>query len=85
MATVFCVATAYLTDRLRHRYAFTLLGCVVAYTVWSIACLEANVRKVRYLRVPLSIPTMSSGSFFSLMCGGFSISPPLRGLRIYDL
>ncbi|KAI1471097.1 putative cytochrome P450 [Daldinia caldariorum] len=30
-----------------------LLGCALAYIVWSIACLEANVRKARDFQVPI--------------------------------
>lgn len=30
VATVCCLTTAYLTDRMRHRYAFTMAGVVIA-------------------------------------------------------
>lgn len=30
VATVCCITTAYLTDRMRHRYAFTMVGVTVA-------------------------------------------------------
>ncbi|KAI0386948.1 putative cytochrome P450 [Hypomontagnella monticulosa] len=45
-----------------------LLGCALAYTVWSIACLEANVRKARDLKVPIvRLPIDANNVFWILL------------------
>ncbi|KAI1775345.1 putative cytochrome P450 [Hypoxylon cercidicola] len=48
--------------------AQVLLGCAVVYTAWSIACLEANVRKARCLNVPVvRLPIDSNNVFWIIL------------------
>lgn len=45
-----------------------LLGCVLAYTVWSFACLEAHVRKARGFNVPVvRLPIDSNNVFWIIL------------------
>lgn len=43
MATVLCITTAYLTDRTRHRYAFTMIGVMVATVGYVILLCQQSV------------------------------------------
>ncbi|KXT14004.1 hypothetical protein AC579_8863 [Pseudocercospora musae] len=64
VATVFCLLTAYLTDRLRHRYSFTLLGCIIATIGYSILLNQS--------RVPTGIQYMA---IFFIVTGGYMCQP----------
>lgn len=45
-----------------------LLGCALAYIVWTFACLESNVRKARNLKVPIvRLPIDSNNVFWILL------------------
>lgn len=50
-------------------FSVILLGCVfLAYTVWTIVCLEANVRKARSFNVPIvRLPIDSNNVFWILL------------------
>ncbi|KAH8884162.1 MFS general substrate transporter [Thozetella sp. PMI_491] len=56
VATVACLATAYLTDRLRHRYAFTMIGLVIATVGYIILLTQQHVAVgVRYFALFLTV------------------------------
>ncbi|KAF2169761.1 hypothetical protein M409DRAFT_64778 [Zasmidium cellare ATCC 36951] len=65
VATVFCVATAYLTDRLKHRYAFTLLGCLVATVGYAILLAQKH-------GVPAGVQYFA---IFLIVTGGYMCQP----------
>lgn len=49
VASVVCLAVALLTDTLKHRFTFTILGCVVASTGYIIMLAQVHVSAaVRY-------------------------------------
>lgn len=43
VAALLCIATAYLTDRMRHRYAFTMIGVMVATIGYIILLCQRSV------------------------------------------
>lgn len=64
VAAVTCLTTAFLTDRLRHRYAFALLGIVVSSAGYAILLAQHSVCvAARYLAVYL------------VMAGGYITQP----------
>ncbi|KAF7193225.1 putative transporter [Pseudocercospora fuligena] len=64
VATVFCLLTAYLTDRLRHRYTFTLLGCIIATIGYSILLNQSRVTTgIQYMAI------------FFIVTGGYMCQP----------
>lgn len=65
VATVFCVATAYLTDRLRHRYSFTLLGCVIATVGYAILLAQTH-------GIPAGVQYFA---IFLIVTGGYMCQP----------
>ncbi|EEP81007.1 conserved hypothetical protein [Uncinocarpus reesii 1704] len=63
-ATVVTVTCAVFSDRLRHRYAFTMLGCCIATVGYVILLCQREVSVgVRYFAV------------FMVTCGGFIAQP----------
>lgn len=44
-----------------------LLGCALAYIVWTIVCLEANVRKARGFKVPIVRLPIDPNNIFWLL------------------
>ncbi|KAI1840430.1 hypothetical protein JX266_013357 [Neoarthrinium moseri] len=62
-----------------------LLGSALAYTVWSIACLEANVRKAREFKVPVVRLSIDENNVFWILLqrSVVSIGSPSVGLRTF--
>ena len=68
VATVTCLTVAYLTDRLRHRYTFTLIGVLTATIGYVLLlCQEQISIGVRYF------------SLFLIVSGGFMTQPTTIG------
>ena len=64
VAAVTCLISALLTDRLRHRYAFAMLGVVIASVGYIILLAQGSVSvSVRYFAVYL------------VMAGGYTTQP----------
>lgn len=62
--TVFTIATAYLTDRVRHRYAFCMVGVTVASIGYIILLCQTSVSVgVRYF------------ALFLIVSGGYITQP----------
>ncbi|KAI1848300.1 hypothetical protein JX265_013826 [Neoarthrinium moseri] len=59
------------------------LGSALAYTVWSIACLEANVRKAREFKVPVVRLSIDENNVFWILLqrSVVSIGSPSVGLH----
>lgn len=56
VATVFCILTAFVADRLHHRYSFTLLGICVATVGYGILFNQDRVTvAVQYFAVYLIV------------------------------
>lgn len=56
MAAALCLATAYLTDRLRHRYAFTMAGVLIATVGYGLLLAQQHVSVgVRYFALFLVV------------------------------
>lgn len=68
MATVICLCTAYLTDRLRHRYSFTMFGVVVASIGYILLLNSRHISVgVQYL------------ALFLVVSGGYATQPVTVG------
>ncbi|PKY08745.1 MFS general substrate transporter [Aspergillus campestris IBT 28561] len=68
VSVVITLATAYASDRLRHRFAFTLTGCLIATLGYVILLCQGSVPVgVRYFAV------------FAITSGGFLTQPILMG------
>ncbi|KAL4894105.1 major facilitator superfamily domain-containing protein [Aspergillus ambiguus] len=68
VATVLSLTAAFLSDRLRHRYLFTLAGCLVATTGYVILLCQASVPVgARYFAI------------FAITSGGYLTQPILMG------
>ncbi|KAI9368992.1 major facilitator superfamily domain-containing protein [Aspergillus egyptiacus] len=68
VAMVTTLSTAYLSDRLRHRYAFTLTGCLVATMGYVLLLAQSSIPLgARYFAV------------FAITSGGFLTQPILMG------
>ncbi|CAG8069231.1 unnamed protein product [Penicillium nalgiovense] len=68
VATVIALATAFISDRLRHRFTFTLLGCVIATIGYVILiCQESVPVAARYF------------ALFAITGGGYMTQPILLG------
>ncbi|CAJ0544205.1 Ff.00g035000.m01.CDS01 [Fusarium sp. VM40] len=68
VATFGCLIAAFLTDRLRHRYSFTIIGVLVTTVGYVLLLCQQNVPTVaRYL------------SLFMLVTGGYITQPVLLG------
>lgn len=64
MATVLALCTAVITDRLRHRYSFCMLGVFVATVGYVILLCQATVSTgVRYFAI------------FLIVSGGYICQP----------
>ncbi|KAH1975747.1 hypothetical protein KXW88_009490 [Aspergillus fumigatus] len=68
VATVIALSAAYTSDRLRHRYLFTLAGCLIATMGYVILLCQASVPVgARYFAV------------FAITGGGYLTQPILMG------
>ncbi|KAJ5181917.1 hypothetical protein N7449_012064 [Penicillium cf. viridicatum] len=68
VATVIALATAFVSDRLRHRFTFTLMGCVIATIGYIILiCQESVPVAARYF------------ALFAITGGGYMTQPILLG------
>jgi MFS family permease len=68
VATVIALSAAYASDRLRHRYLFTLAGCLIATMGYVILLCQASVPVgARYFAV------------FAITGGGYLTQPILMG------
>lgn len=68
VATIACLAAAYLADRMRHRYSFTMCGVVIATVGYVILLCQHRVTvAVQYF------------SLFLLVSGGYITQPVLIG------
>ena len=68
VATIGCLAAAYLADRMRHRYSFTMVGVAVATVGYVLLlCQDRVPTGARYF------------SLFMLMAGGYITQPVLLG------
>ncbi|RBR25028.1 uncharacterized protein FIESC28_02152 [Fusarium coffeatum] len=68
VATIGCLSAAYLADRLRHRYTFTIVGALVTTVGYVLLLLQQNVpTAARYF------------SLFMLVTGGYITQPVLLG------
>jgi dipeptide/tripeptide permease len=66
VATIGCLGAAYLADRMRHRYGFTMLGVCITTVGYILLLLQHNVPTgVRYF------------SLFLLVTGGYITQPVL--------
>ncbi|KAI0019852.1 major facilitator superfamily domain-containing protein [Xylariomycetidae sp. FL0641] len=64
VAALFCLATAWITDRLRHRYAFTILGISIASIGYAILLAQRHVAVgVQYF------------ALFLVVAGGYATQP----------
>ncbi|KAF3760744.1 putative MFS transporter [Cryphonectria parasitica EP155] len=64
VAAVLCLITAYLTDRLQHRYAFTMLGVLVATVGYVLLLCQQHISVgVQYF------------ALFLIVGGGFTTQP----------
>lgn len=68
VATISCLAAAYLADRLRHRYSFTMFGVAVASIGYMVLLCQH--------RVP---PGARYTSLFMLAAGGYITHPIVVG------
>jgi MFS family permease len=67
-STIFCLAAAYLADRIRHRYGFTMGGVVVTSVGYILMLCQHHVPvAVRYF------------ALFLLVSGGYVTQPVLLG------
>lgn len=63
VATVFCILTAWVADKVRHRYSFTILGICVATVGYGILFNQDQVAVgVQYFAV------------FLIVTGGYIVS-----------
>lgn len=68
VAAVCCVATAYLADRMRHRYGYAIFGVLVASVGYALLLAQQHVGVgVRYF------------ALFMIMSGGFATQPITMG------
>ncbi|KAF5002528.1 hypothetical protein FGRMN_293 [Fusarium graminum] len=68
MATIGCLSAAYLADRLRHRYSFTICGVVIATVGYALLLCQNHVPTgARYF------------SLFMMVTGGYITQPVLLG------
>ncbi|KAL2828475.1 major facilitator superfamily domain-containing protein [Aspergillus cavernicola] len=68
VAMVITLSTAYISDRLKHRYAFTLAGCLIATTGYILLLNQAHIPVgARYFAV------------FAITGGGYLTQPILMG------
>ncbi|KAJ5135316.1 uncharacterized protein N7515_004594 [Penicillium bovifimosum] len=68
VSTVVSLTTAFISDRIRHRFGFTILGCLIATIGYVILiCQESVAVGVRYFAV------------YAVMAGGFMAQPILLG------
>jgi hypothetical protein len=68
VATVVSLTAAFLSDRLRHRYLFTLAGCLVATVGYVVLLCQASVPVgARYFAI------------FAITSGGYLTQPILMG------
>lgn len=64
VATVCCITTAYLTDRMRHRYMFTMVGVMVASIGYILLLCQLNISVgVKYF------------ALFLIVSGGYITQP----------
>lgn len=64
MATIGCLTAAWLADRFRHRYTFTMVGVCIATVGYILLLLQD--------RVPVGVRYFS---LFLLVCGGYVTQP----------
>ncbi|KAI0484569.1 major facilitator superfamily domain-containing protein [Xylariaceae sp. FL0804] len=64
VATALCLAVGYLTDRVRHRYGFTLFGVLVATVGYALL--------LAYERVSLGVRYLA---LFLVVAGGYATQP----------
>ncbi|KAJ5793781.1 hypothetical protein N7457_000380 [Penicillium paradoxum] len=68
VATITTLSSAYASDRMRHRFGFTMAGCLIATIGYVILiCQESVTVGVRYFAI------------FAVTCGGFMAQPMLLG------
>lgn len=68
VATIGCLTAAFLADRLRHRYSFTMIGILVMTVGYVLLLCQQNVpTAARYF------------SLFMLVTGGYITQPVLLG------
>lgn len=68
VSAVMCLAAAYFADRLRHRYAFTMVGLVIAVVGYVLLLCQASLSVgARYF------------ALFLIMGGGFTAMPVILG------
>ncbi|KAI0121318.1 major facilitator superfamily domain-containing protein [Xylariales sp. AK1849] len=64
VATIACLTTAYLTDRLKHRYLFTIIGiCIASLGYILLLCQQRVAVGVRYF------------ALFLVVSGGYTTQP----------
>ncbi|KXJ92543.1 major facilitator superfamily domain-containing protein [Microdochium bolleyi] len=68
VATAMCLAAAYFADRMRHRYAFTMVGLVIAVVGYVMLLCQAR----------LSVGAQYF-ALFLIMGGGFTTMPVILG------
>ncbi|CAI7600258.1 hypothetical protein N7533_009525 [Penicillium manginii] len=68
VATVISLCVAVASDKLQHRFAFTIVGCVVATIGWVLLlCQESIPKGARYF------------ALYAVTCGGYITQPILLG------
>ena len=68
VATVISLCVAVVSDRLKHRFAFTIVGCLIATVGWvMLLCQESIPKGARYF------------ALYAITCGGYITQPILLG------